>query len=189
MGQLPDLTEYHNQTVREFEAILVRYLKGGKVSKNRPYVTIGGFLGIGGQKKVRLIRDLTRYQIDPCSTRLRMPLNSIRELSAVLQRLRRTHSHMDHRNKLRKTEEAVNQMRGKIDLGKAENYGFATLASVPYAHVVARMLADKHPKGTEITLAPPPKDLVCPFASAFGLSCGLTHPRPFRNAPDMVEHH
>jgi calcium permeable stress-gated cation channel len=52
VGDLPDLIEYHNQTVREFEQILVTYLKGGKIGKKRPTITIGGFLGFGGQKKV-----------------------------------------------------------------------------------------------------------------------------------------
>jgi hypothetical protein len=43
---------------------------------------------------------------------------------------------------------------------KAENYGFASMAAVPYAHIVAHLLRDKHPKGTDITLAPNPKDIV-----------------------------
>ena len=52
MQDLPDLIEYHNQTVREFEQILVTYLKGGKLGKKRPTITIGGFLGMGGETKV-----------------------------------------------------------------------------------------------------------------------------------------
>jgi len=51
VGDLPELIEYHNNTVREFETILVRYLKGGKIAKERPTITIGGFLGCGGVKK------------------------------------------------------------------------------------------------------------------------------------------
>lgn len=50
--KLPDLVEFHNETVREFEKILVRYLKGGKLGKKRPTITIGGWLGFGGEKKV-----------------------------------------------------------------------------------------------------------------------------------------
>jgi hypothetical protein len=53
VGQLPELVEYHNETVREFEKVLVRYLKGGKLGKKRPTITIGGWLGFGGEKKVR----------------------------------------------------------------------------------------------------------------------------------------
>ena len=34
------------------------------------------------------------------------------------------------------------------------------MAAVPYAHIVANMLRDKHPRGTTITLAPNPKDIV-----------------------------
>lgn len=52
VGQLPDLIEHHNQTVRDLETVLVRYLKGGRIGKTRPTITVGGFLGIGGEKKV-----------------------------------------------------------------------------------------------------------------------------------------
>jgi hypothetical protein len=34
------------------------------------------------------------------------------------------------------------------------------MAAVPYAHIVAHMLRDKHPKGTDIALAPNPKDIL-----------------------------
>lgn len=51
VGHLPDLIQYHNDTVREFEAILVRYLKGGKISHRRPTVRIGGCGGCGGTRK------------------------------------------------------------------------------------------------------------------------------------------
>lgn len=34
------------------------------------------------------------------------------------------------------------------------------MAAVPYAHTVANMLKDKRPKGTNIILAPNPKDIV-----------------------------
>ncbi|KAG8945459.1 hypothetical protein FRC04_000744 [Tulasnella sp. 424] len=121
VGDLPELIEYHNQTVRDLEGVLVRYLKGGKIGKNRPTITIGGFLGLGGEKK-----DAIDY----------------------------------YTAKLRKTESAVEKWRNDIDLSKAENYGFASLAAVPYAHIVARMLAGKTAKGTIITLAPNPKDII-----------------------------
>jgi hypothetical protein len=51
VGRLPELIEYHNKTVREFEAVLVQYLRGGKVSKNRPIIRIGGIMGCGGVQK------------------------------------------------------------------------------------------------------------------------------------------
>ena len=51
VGRLPDLIEYHNDAVRELEAVLVKYLKGGKIGKKRPTITIGGFMGMGGEKK------------------------------------------------------------------------------------------------------------------------------------------
>lgn len=52
VGQLPELIDYHNDTVRSFEKVLVGYLKGGKLGKKRPTITIGGFMGFGGEKKV-----------------------------------------------------------------------------------------------------------------------------------------
>jgi hypothetical protein len=34
------------------------------------------------------------------------------------------------------------------------------MAAVPYAHIVAKMLKGKHPKGATIEPAPNPKDIV-----------------------------
>lgn len=62
--------------------------------------------------------------------------------------------------KLKRTEMAIEQYRDQIDARKAENYGFASMAAIPYAHIVANMLRHKHPKGTDISLAPNPKDIV-----------------------------
>lgn len=84
-----------------------------------------------------------------------LPDSSVRDFSELRP--------LSSRNKLRKTENAVEEWRNKIDMSKAEPYGFASLACAPYAHIVARLLADKHPKGTIITLAPPPKDIVSPY--------------------------
>lgn len=39
------------------------------------------------------------------------------------------------------------------------------MAAVPYAHIVARQLSSKHPKGTNIALAPNPKDIVSAASS------------------------
>lgn len=51
VGKLPQLIDYHNQTVREFEEILVKYLKGGKIKAKRPTVRVGGSCGCGGTTK------------------------------------------------------------------------------------------------------------------------------------------
>ncbi|KDQ55248.1 hypothetical protein JAAARDRAFT_134456 [Jaapia argillacea MUCL 33604] len=121
VGRLPELIEYHNNTVRELEEVLVRYLKGGKIRSTRPTITLGGFLGFGGQKK-----------------------DAIDFYTA----------------KLKRTEAAVEEYRIQIDSRKPENYGFASMAAVPYAHIVANMLKNKKPKGTTVTLAPNPKDII-----------------------------
>lgn len=62
--------------------------------------------------------------------------------------------------KLKRTEAAIEEYRTQIETRKAENYGFASMAAVPYAHIVAKMISGKRPKGTEIELAPNPKDIV-----------------------------
>jgi len=124
VGKLPELIEYHNTTVRELEAVLVRYLKGGRIGKNRPVITIGGWCGCGGTKK-----------------------DAIEFYTA----------------KLKRTETAIEEYRAQIDGHKAENYGFASMAAVPYAHIVAKILSNKHPKGTDIALSPNPRDIVHSF--------------------------
>ena len=65
------------------------------------------------------------------------------------------------RVKLKRTEAAIEEYRKQIDTRKAEKYGFASMAAVPYAHMVAQILRGKHPKGTTIEPAPNPKDIVC----------------------------
>jgi hypothetical protein len=121
VGRLPELIEYHNTAVRELEQVLVTYLKGGKIAKERPTIRIGGFMGMGGTKK-----------------------DAIDFYTA----------------KLKRTEQAIEDYRQQIDSRKAENYGFASMAAVPYAHIVATLLRRKHPKGTDIALAPNPKDII-----------------------------
>lgn len=51
VGRLPELIQYHNDTVKELEAVLVKYLKGGRIAKNRPTVSVGARWGCGGVKK------------------------------------------------------------------------------------------------------------------------------------------
>ncbi|KIJ65940.1 hypothetical protein HYDPIDRAFT_87248 [Hydnomerulius pinastri MD-312] len=121
VGRLPELIEYHNTAVRELEQVLVTYLKGGTIAKERPHIRIGGFLGMGGVK-----RDAIDF----------------------------------YTAKLKRTEQAIEDYRQQIDTRKAENYGFASMAAVPYAHIVANILRSKHPKGTDVVLAPNPKDII-----------------------------
>ena len=70
------------------------------------------------------------------------------------------HFFWDKSTKLKRTEAAIEEYRSQFDTRKPENYGFASMAAVPYAHIVAKMLKGKHPKGTSIELAPNPKDIV-----------------------------
>ncbi|EEB95130.1 hypothetical protein MPER_05949, partial [Moniliophthora perniciosa FA553] len=51
VGRLPELIDYHNETVRELEQYLVKYLKGGRVGKKRPTIRLGGTCGCGGTKR------------------------------------------------------------------------------------------------------------------------------------------
>ncbi|KAJ8519939.1 hypothetical protein ONZ45_g3182 [Pleurotus djamor] len=121
VGKLPELIDYHNETVRELEKVLVKYLKGGRIGKKRPTLRVGGCCGLGGTQ-----RDAIDF----------------------------------YTAKLKRTEAAIEEYRAQIDTNKAENYGFASMAAVPYAHIVAHLLRDKHPKKTDITLAPNPKDII-----------------------------
>lgn len=121
VGELPALIDYHNDTVRQLEQVLVKYLKGGRIAKKRPTIRIGGTCGCGGTRK-----------------------DAIDFYTA----------------KLKRTEAAIEDYRNQVDTHKPENYGFASMAAVPYAHIVAKMLNNKHPKGTTITLAPNPKDII-----------------------------
>lgn len=121
VGRLPELIEFHNNTVRELEHVLVRYLKDGHIAKERPQKRLGGFLCCGGRKV-----DAIDYYI----------------------------------GRLQRSEDAVEKYRASFDHRQAETYGFASMAAVPYAHIVANLLRNKHPKGTTITLAPNPKDIV-----------------------------
>ncbi|KAF8756367.1 hypothetical protein RHS01_04471 [Rhizoctonia solani] len=88
-------------------AVLVKYMKGGKLGKKRPTITIGGFLGLGGTKK-----DAIDF----------------------------------YSNRIANMERAVEEARAQIDTKKPENYGFASMAAVPYAHTVASDVAPKEPQ-------------------------------------------
>jgi len=130
------MIEKHNDTVRELEHVLVGYLKDGKVGKKRPTIRLGG-------KKVDAIDHYTYVAI-----------HGYRVYRLLTFRL--PHS----RKRLQVTEKAVEDYRRQIYDRKPENYGFASMAAVPYAHIVANILKDKKPKGTDVILAPNPKDIV-----------------------------
>ena len=55
------------------------------------------------------------------------------------------------------------------------------MAAVPYAHIMANMLRNKRPKGTVVTLAPNPKDIVS------GICLYATFPRAYRVTLDVVD--
>jgi calcium permeable stress-gated cation channel len=149
VGDLPRLVDAHNNTVREFEQVLVRYLKGGKIGKKRPTIHLGGFLGMGGEK-----RDAIDYYTSVVYI-LFMPLVTY---------------HIVNSERLKRTEQAAEAYRAQIGIRKPEKYGFASMAAIPYAHIVAQLLERKRPKGTEISLAPNPKDIVSEAIPA--LLCG-----------------
>jgi hypothetical protein len=46
----PQQIEDYNNTIKEFEEVLVKYLKGGREAKHRPMIRRGGFMGMGGTK-------------------------------------------------------------------------------------------------------------------------------------------
>ncbi|KAJ7072649.1 hypothetical protein C8F01DRAFT_1361960 [Mycena amicta] len=121
VGDLPELVRHHNDTVREFEAVLVRYLKGGLHKNARPVITFGGVFGIDAVRK-----DAIEY----------------------------------YTKKLKQTEVAVEEYRARIDARQPENYGFASYAAVPYAHLIAKHAAGRSPRGATVALAPNPKDII-----------------------------
>ncbi len=50
VGRLSELIELHNDTVKDLESVLVKYMKDGKIAKERPMKRLGGFMCFGGQK-------------------------------------------------------------------------------------------------------------------------------------------
>ncbi|PWN22893.1 DUF221-domain-containing protein [Microstroma glucosiphilum] len=122
VGQLPELIEEHDNTVRQLEKVLAKWLKGkDSVPAARPQMRLGGLCGIGG-RKVDAVDYLTK--------------------------------------RINLLEEGVNQWRDRIGEKKPESYGFAAMATVPFAHAAAKSLQGKHPRGVTIALAPPPRDIL-----------------------------
>lgn len=122
VGQLPKLIEEHDETVRELEHVLAKWLKSpNAVPERRPTMRIGGFMCFGG-----------------------------REVDAVDYLTKRINN----------LESNVEQWRERIAERKPESYGFASMATVPFAHAAAKSLRKKKPRGLHIELAPPPKDIL-----------------------------
>ncbi|KAK4049970.1 hypothetical protein OIV83_003794 [Microbotryomycetes sp. JL201] len=62
--------------------------------------------------------------------------------------------------KIKRLEDRIENARQQIHERKAENYGFASFETVPFAHVVARKLQGKRKNGAHFDLAPAPKDII-----------------------------
>ncbi|KAN0061279.1 hypothetical protein ACQY0O_006125 [Thecaphora frezii] len=68
---------------------------------------------------------------------------------------------IDHyTDQINRVETAVQRQRETIQDKKPENYGFASLAAVPYAHMAAKSLKNKKPGGMRLALAPPPSGII-----------------------------
>jgi hypothetical protein len=137
VGHLPELIDQHNELVEEFEKMLQNHLQG-KNSSSRPMITVEGWCGIG----TRQVDAITYYTCVPLF------------LAFLIRPL------INPSTKLQHSEAAVQQYRAQVDIQHAENYGFATIASIPLAHAAARELKGMHPKGLTIKLAPNPHDIV-----------------------------
>lgn len=62
--------------------------------------------------------------------------------------------------RIKELEAAIAAWKERMQERKPESYGFASMATVPFAHAAARSLRKKRPRGLEVTLAPPPKDII-----------------------------
>ncbi|GAA5827661.1 hypothetical protein JCM11251_001775 [Rhodosporidiobolus azoricus] len=62
--------------------------------------------------------------------------------------------------RIKNLDERVHAARAQIHERKAENYGFASFESVPYAHIVAKTLLGKRRHGAYFNLAPQPNDII-----------------------------
>ena len=62
--------------------------------------------------------------------------------------------------KIKRYEHEIGITRDEFDFKRPDNFGFASLVSIPAAHIVAEKVKNKHPNGTNISLAPNPKDII-----------------------------
>lgn len=82
----PGLIEDYNDTIKDFEAVLVKYLKGGKEAKKRPRIRRGGFLGMGGTKVDAIeYYGCVRPPFEPLASKQRSPLTVARPRSVLPQ--------------------------------------------------------------------------------------------------------
>ncbi len=141
LDNFPEMVEKHNEAVRQLEEGLVKYLKGGKIASKRPRARIGGFLGMGGEKKdaiehySKLIKTL-RDRIDAKRA----------DIEAMIRKDRQARKH---------------RKNGEIK-PHGENYGFVTMKTIAEAHRIARAHRGRQKElgGAELVLAPDPKDLL-----------------------------
>lgn len=71
VGDLPQLIEYHNDTVKQLEQVLVKYLKNGNIGSKRPTIRIGGWMCCGG----KVVDAIDFYTWVPSSTFSVLSLN------------------------------------------------------------------------------------------------------------------
>jgi hypothetical protein len=141
LDNFPDMVEKHNDAVRNLENALVKYLKGGKVASKRPRTRVGGFLGMGGEKK---------DAIEHYSKMVKTLRDRIDAKRADIEAL------------IRRDRQAKKSRRGGEFKSHGENYGFVTMKTISEAHRIARAHrgSKKELRGAEIQLAPEPKDLI-----------------------------
>ncbi|WVQ86148.1 hypothetical protein IAT38_008316 [Cryptococcus sp. DSM 104549] len=141
LGNFPEMVDNHNKAVEALEEHLVKYLKGGKTARQRPYKRIGGFLGLfGGEKK---------DAIDYHAKQIKFLRDNIDTRRQAIDSLIRKERHA------RKGKEVVSRIEG-------ENYGFVTFKTIAEAHRIARAHRGKLKElyGAELQLAPMPQDIV-----------------------------
>lgn len=155
LENFPAMVEDHNEAVKELEAYLVKYLKDGKMASKRPTLKKGGFMGMGGQKKVssslgqsRAAADM-QDAIDYLAQQIKFLRDKIDEKRAAIDSLLR------QERKARKTGKPTSRVEG-------ENYGFVTFKTIAEAHRIAQTHRGKQKElhGAELALAPMPLDIV-----------------------------
>lgn len=62
--------------------------------------------------------------------------------------------------RIKDLEKKIYAIRDTIDNRDATQYGFVSYPTISRAHIYAKAARGKHPKGTEIKLAPRPNDII-----------------------------
>ncbi|ORY28026.1 hypothetical protein BCR39DRAFT_576859 [Naematelia encephala] len=140
LEDFPQMVEDHNKAVADLESHLVKYLKGGKLGKNRPTMRKGAFMGIGGHKVDAI--DYLAKEIKFLRDRIDTKRHAIDSL-------------LKQERKARKGGKPVARIEG-------ENYGFVTFKTIAEAHRIARAHQGRLPElfGARLHLAPMPQDIV-----------------------------